>query len=209
MYPTGPTEAMPETMLLTGPAEPSNLGYATAKNAGYVHCLGLHKQYGVNYFTVIPASLYGPHDNFDLNMAHVTPALLLRFHLAKKAKDEFFTVWGTGKPRRELLFAEDAARGIRLLLEKWHASKGPVNLGAGDDLSVKEIAETIQKVVGFEGQLKFDLSKPDGNPRKLLDSTKAKAIGFSPLISLESGLKKTYDWLLSKSVVRGVKPEDL
>jgi GDP-L-fucose synthase len=209
MYPTGPTEPMPESMLMTGAAEPTNLAYAAAKNAGYVECLSLHQQHGCNYFTVIPASLYGPHDNFDLEQCHVTPALILRFHQAKKRRDPEFTVWGTGKPRRELLFSEDAARGVRILLEHWDASKGPVNLGAGADITVKEIAETIQRVIGFEGNLKFDTTKPDGSMRKLLDSAKAEKLGFKPQINLEAGLKKTYDWLLSRTAVRGVREGDL
>ena len=209
MYPTGPTEPMPEVMLLTGPAEPSNLAYAVAKNAGYVECLSIHKQHGRNYFTVIPASLYGPNDNFDLDQCHVTPALLLRFHLAKKNFDKHFSVWGTGNPRRELMASEDAARGVRLLLEQWDASKGPVNLGAGDDISVREIAETIQRVVGFDGDLKFDTTKPDGSMRKLLDSSKIQKLGFKPEIGLEAGLKKTYDWLLSRTAVRGIKQGEL
>jgi len=209
MYPTGPTEPMPEVMLMTGPAEPTNLAYAAAKNAGYVECLSLHKQHGLNYYTVIPASLYGPNDNFDVNQCHVTPALLLRFHQAKKTKDKTFTVWGTGNPRRELLYSEDAARGIRLLLEQWDATKGPVNLGAGDDITVKEIAETIKSVVGFDGALEFDTTRPDGSMRKLLDSSKVQKLGFKPQITLESGLKKTYDWLLSRTAVRGLREGDL
>jgi GDP-L-fucose synthase len=209
MYPTGPTEPMPEMMLMSGPAEPTNLPYAIAKNAGFVQCQSLHRQHGCNYFTIIPASLYGPHDNFDLEQCHVTPALLLRFHQAKKSKDKTFSVWGTGNPRRELLYSEDAARGIRMLLENWDASKGPVNLGAGDDLSVREIAETIQRVVGFEGTLTFDITKPDGTPRKLLDSSKVQKLGYKPIIGLAEGLTRTYDWLLSRTAVRGIKEGDL
>lgn len=209
MYPTGPTDPMAESLLMTGPAEPTNLAYAVAKNAGFVECSSLHKQHGVNYFTVIPASLFGPNDNFDVKQCHVTPALLLRFHQAKKTKDKTFSVWGTGKPRRELLFSEDCARGVRLLLEQWDAALGPVNLGAGDDITVKEIAETIQRVVGFDGRLEFDTSRPDGSLRKLLDSTKIAKLGFKPQVTLEAGLKKTYDWLLSRTTVRGLGEGDL
>ncbi len=209
MYPTGPTTPMAENLLMSGPPEATNLAYAAAKNAGHVECLGLYKQYGCNYYTVIPASLYGPHDNFDLEQCHVTPALLLRFHKAKKAGDKQFTVWGTGKPRREMLFSEDAARGVRLVLEQWNATKGPVNMGAGDDLSVEEIAQTVQRVTGFKGSMTFDTSKPDGVQRKLLDSSKIQQLGFKPQISLEAGLKKTYDWLLSRTAVRGIREGDL
>lgn len=209
MYPSGPLDPMAESLLMTGPAEPSNLAYATAKNAGYIECLSLHQQHGCNYFTAIPASLYGPQDCFDLERCHVTPALLLRFHMAKKSGDKEFVVWGTGKPRRELLFSEDAARGVRLLLEQWEAAKGPVNIGAGQDFTVGDIAQTIQRVVGYQGRLTFDTSRPDGVQRKLLDSSKIQALGFKPEVSLEQGLKKTYDWLLSKTAVRGVRPGDL
>lgn len=205
MYPTAAAQPMPEESLLQGPIEPSNLAYGAAKLSGYVQCKGYHQQYGRNYFTVIPASIYGPHDNYDLNQCHVTPALLLRFHLAKKQNSPSFTIWGTGKPRRELLFVEDAARGTQLLLENWQASQGPVNLGAGDDLSVREIAETIADVVQYKGELVQDTSKPDGNMRKLLDSSRAMKLGFKPQVNLQTGLKKTYDWLLSGAAVRGVK----
>jgi GDP-L-fucose synthase len=200
---------MPEEELLQGPAEPTNMAYAAAKLSGFVQCQSYFKQFGRNYFTVVPASFYGPHDNYDLNQCHVTPALLLRFHMAKKKKDPTFSVWGTGQPRRELLYVADAARGVRMLLEGWHASKGPVNLGAGDDLSVADIARTIKRVVGFDGELVFDTSKPDGNPRKLLDSARINSLGFKPEVDLETGLKKTYDWLLSGAQVRGVKAGDL
>lgn len=209
MYPTGPVEPMAEEMLMTGPAEPSNAAYAAAKNAGYVECQSVFQQHGCNYMTVIPASLYGPHDNFDSEQGHVTPSLLLRFHQAKKKKLEELSVWGTGKPRRELLFSEDAARGVRLVLENWHASKGAINLGAGGDLTVQEIAQTIQKVVGYSGKLLFDTTKPDGTMRKLLDSSRASKLGFKPSVSLEQGLKKTYEWLTGGAQVRGVRPGDL
>lgn len=209
MYPTAAAQPMPEEAILTGPAEPSNLAYAAAKLSGFVQCKSYHQQYGRNYFTVIPASLYGPHDNFDLNQCHVTPALLLRFHKAKKNNDSQFVIWGTGKPRRELLYVEDAARGIQLLLENWDASKGPINLGAGDDISVREIAETIASVVDYKGDLVQDTSKPDGNMRKLLDSTRVQKIGFQPKVNLKDGLKQTYDWLMSGARARGIQPGDL
>ncbi len=209
MYPTAASQPMPEESLLQGPIEPSNLAYGAAKLSGYVQCKSYHQQYGRNYFTVIPASLYGPHDNYDLQQCHVTPALLLRFHLAQKKKDPTFTIWGTGKPRRELLFSEDAAVGVQLLLENWSASMGPVNLGAGEDLSVREIAETIATVVNYQGDLVQDTSKPDGNMRKLLDSSRINSIGFKAQTTLQQGLKKTYQWLLSGASVRGVKPGEL
>ncbi|MGE0526033.1 MAG: GDP-L-fucose synthase family protein [Bdellovibrionales bacterium] len=209
MYPVAAPQPMPEETLLQGPIEPSNLAYGAAKIAGMVQCQSYFKQYGRNYFTVIPASLYGPHDNFDLQSCHVTPGLLLRFHQAKTRGDPEFTVWGTGRPRRELLYVDDAAAGVRLLLERWEAAKGPVNLGAGEDISVREIAETIQKVVGYKGKLIFDTSKPDGNPRKLLDSARARALGFHPEMNLEEGLRRTYDWMLSGAAIRGVHAREM
>lgn len=209
MYPVAAPQPMPENLLLSGPMEPTNIAYGAAKAAGMVQVDSYSKQYGRNYFCVVPASLYGPHDNYDVSQCHVTPALLLRFHMAKKEKQPTFTVWGTGTPRRELMFVDDAARGVQLLLEGYSASQGPINLGAGDDLSVREVAEAIKEVVGFEGELTFDLSKPDGNPRKLLDSSKIGKLGFKAATPLKDGLKKTYDWLLSAPYVRGVKPGSL
>lgn len=209
MYPTAAPQPMPEEQLMQGPMEPSNLAYGAAKVAGYVQCQSYYKQYGRNYISVIPASLYGPHDNYDVNQCHVTPALLLRMHFAKKKGDATFTVWGTGKPRRELMYVGDAARGTRMLLEQWDASMGPVNLGYGNDLSVFEIAETISRAVGFTGSLALDTTKPDGNMRKLLDSTRISKIGFKPEVDLERGLAMTYKWLLSADHVRGIKPGEL
>ncbi len=209
MYPTSANQPMTEKDLLQGPIETSNLAYGAAKIAGYIQCQSYFKQYGRNYYTVIPASLYGPNDNYDVNQCHVTPALLIRFHLAKKIQEPSFSVWGTGKPRRELLYSADAAQGVMLLLEKWDASKGPINLGAGDDLSIEEIAHSIKDVVGFKGNLIFDKSKPDGTYRKLLNSARAQEIGFRPSTTLKEGLKKTYEWLLGSKHIRGLKPGDI
>lgn len=209
MYPVAAPQPMAENLLLSGPMEPTNIAYGAAKAAGMVQVESYTKQYGRNYMCVIPAGLYGPHDNYDLAQCHVTPALLLRFHVAKKEGQPSFSVWGTGKPRRELLYVDDAARGIQLLLENYSAKDGPINLGAGNDLSVREMAEAIQSVVGFKGELTFDLSKPDGNPRKLLDSSKIQKLGFEATTSVRDGLQKTYDWLLSAPFVRGVKPGTL
>lgn len=204
MYPLGAPQPMPETELLKGPVEPTNQAYGAAKLVGFVQAQSYHRQYGRNYFTVIPAGVYGPHDNFDLDWCHVTPALIRRFHEAKLRGDRSFSIWGTGTPRRELLYAGDAARGIRLALEKWRAKDGAVNIGTGHDLSVREIAETIRDVVGFEGGLTFDLTKPDGNPRKLLDSTLIERLGFKATTPLKDGLARTYAWLTSGAAVRGL-----
>lgn len=204
MYPTAAPQPMPENQILQGPMEPSNLAYGAAKVAGLVMTDSYRKQYGRRYFSVIPSSLYGPNDNFDPTQSHVTPALLLKFHQSKRSGASSMEMWGTGKPRRELLFSRDAAAGIVMLLEKYDVSLGAVNLGAGDDLSVREIGETIAQVVGFTGEIKFDTTKPDGNMRKLLDSSRAQSLGFKPKTSLKDGLKMTYDWLTSAEYVRGV-----
>jgi len=203
MYPSGAPQPMKEEDLLQGPMEPSNLAYGTAKAAGFIECQTHCQQYGRNYITLIPASLYGPHDNFDVNTCHVTPALLLRMHQAKKLNEPEFKVWGTGKPRRELLHSQDAARGVRLILEKGPQT-GPLNLGAGSDFTVAEIAEEIKKTVGYTGKLVFDTLKPDGSMRKLLDSSRIFNLGFKPQMSLADGLQQTYKWLLSGDKVRGV-----
>jgi GDP-L-fucose synthase len=204
MYPTAAPQPIAEAQLMQGPMEPSNLAYGAAKVSGLVQTDSYRKQYGRRYFTVIPSSLYGPNDCFDPLQSHVTPALILKFHQAKVRNSPTIDLWGSGQPRRELLFSGDAARGIVLFLEKYDASQGAINLGAGDDLTVKEIGENIQRVTGFQGKIEFDRTKPDGNMRKLLDSSRAESMGFKPMVSLESGLKQTYDWLLSADHVRGV-----
>ena len=206
MYPTAAPQPMPEAQILQGPMEVSNLPYGAAKVAGLVQTDSYRKRSGRRYFTIIPASLYGPHDNFAAEQSHVTPALILKFHQAKVQGAETIELWGTGNPRRELLYVADAARGVVQLLETYDANLGAVNLGAGVDLTVREIAETIAKVVDFSGRLIFDKSKPDGNMRKLLDSSRARQFGFQPAISLVDGLKKTYAWLLTAEQVRGVRP---
>ena len=204
MYPTAAPQPMNESHIMQGPMEPSNLAYGAAKVAGVVQTESYRKQYGRRYFSILPCSLYGPNDNFDPDQSHVTPALILKFHRAKVESASTIELWGSGKPRRELMYSSDAARGAILMLEKYNAADGPINLGAGDDLSVREIGEIIQTVVGFTGALKFDLSKPDGNMRKLLDSTRARSYGFAPKVSLSAGLKMTYEWLMNAEFVRGV-----
>ena len=208
MYPTGANQPIPETQLLQGPMEASNLAYGTAKAAGVTQVDSYRKQYGYRYFSVIPASLYGPNDNFDPAQSHVTPALLLKFHQAKIKGASSIQLWGTGEPRRELLYSADAAKGTILLLEKYTAEQGTINLGAGDDLSVREIGETIAQIVGFAGKLEFDNSKPNGNMRKLLDSSRARSLGFKPQVALREGLNRTYAWLKSADFVRGVSRSD-
>ncbi len=203
MYPTAAPQPMNESLIMSGPMEPSNLAYGSAKVAGVVQTDAYRKQFGRRYFSIIPCSLYGPNDCFDPEQSHVTPALILKFHRAKVEKQSSIEMWGTGKPRRELMFSGDAARGAVLLLEKYDATQGPINLGAGDDLSVGEIAEITAQTVGFKGEVKFDLSKPDGNMRKLLDSSRARDYGFMPQVELRDGLKKTYEWLQQAEFVRG------
>lgn len=208
MYPTAAPQPMPEEQIMKGPMEPSNLPYGAAKVAGVVMTDAYRKEYGRRYFSIIPSSLYGPNDQYDPKSSHVTPALLLKFHQAKRKGEKSIDMWGTGKPRRELLYSRDAAAGVVLLLEKYDASQGAINLGAGDDLSVREIGETIGEVVGYQGEIKFDTTKPDGNMRKLLDSTRAQTLGFKPKTSLREGLKMTYEWLTTADFVRGVPRSD-
>jgi GDP-L-fucose synthase len=208
MYPINCPQPMAEETLFTGPIEPTNLAYGTAKLAGYVHLKSLAQQYGLSCFTVIPASLYGPCDNFDLEGAHVVPSLLRRFIEATERNDPRMIMWGTGNPRREVMFVDDAAEGVLNLLFKSEMAPGDViNLGVGTDYSIRELAEAIAKTVGYTGALEFDANKPDGNLRKLLDSRRAQGQGFQVTTSLESGLRSTYQWFLEArklGQVRGV-----
>ena len=204
MYPTAAPQPIGEAQLMQGAMEPSNIAYGAAKVAGVVQVDSYRKQYGHRYFSVVPASLYGPHDNFDPELSHVTAAMILKFHLAKRAQVPAVQLWGTGKPRRELLFARDAARGIILVLQNYDSDLGTINIGSGGDLSVREIGEAIAHVTGYRGQLEFDASMPDGNMRKLLDSSRVRSLGFEPTTSLQQGLALTYDWFLTSESVRGV-----
>jgi GDP-L-fucose synthase len=196
IYPKHAPQPMPEDCLLTGPLEPTNEWYAIAKIAGLKMCQAYRKQYGFNAISAMPTNLYGPGDNFSLKNSHVLPALLRKVHEAKEAGAAQVEVWGTGKPRREFLHVDDLADACFFLMQNYDGD-GWVNVGWGRDETIAELADTIRRVVGFTGSLRFDSSKPDGTPRKLLDTTRLTALGWSPKIGLEAGIRSTYEWFLN------------
>ena len=193
IYPKHTPQPMPEDSLLTGPLETTNEWYAVAKIAGIKMCQAYRKQYGFDAISLMPTNLYGPGDNFDLENSHVLPALIRKFHEAKEAKAPTVTVWGTGSPRREFLHVDDLANACVFLMENY-SSPEIVNVGWGKDISIAELAALIRTVVGFEGDLEFDASKPDGTIRKLLDTSRLKNLGWQPTVSLEKGIADTYKW---------------
>jgi len=196
IYPKFAPQPIPETALLSGPLEPTNEAYAIAKIAGIKLCQAYAREYGANFISVMPTNLYGPNDNFDLETSHVLAALLRKAHEAKTRKDRKLTVWGSGKPRREFLHVDDLAPACLLLLEKYDSSE-IINVGCGEDISIRELAELICEVVGFDGDLAWDATKPDGTPRKLLDVSKLRALGWKPSIPLREGITRTYEWFLA------------
>jgi GDP-L-fucose synthase len=193
IYPKFAPQPIREDSLLTGALEETNDAYAIAKISGVLQVQALRRQYGVHYISAMPTNLYGPGDNFHPTNAHVLPALIRRFHEAKLAGDPVVTVWGTGTPLRELLHVDDLARACLFLLEHYDEPE-PINVGVGADLSIRELAEMVADVVGFDGRLVFDASKPDGTPRKLLDVGKLHALGWRAEIELRDGLQQTYAW---------------
>jgi GDP-L-fucose synthase len=193
IYPKMAPQPIPESALLTGPLEPTNDAYALAKIAGIKLCQSYARQYGKNFISGMPTNLYGPHDNYDLHNSHVLPAFIRKVHEAKQSGAKSITVWGTGTPRREFLHTTDLAEACLFLLE--HYDKPDlVNIGCGEDVTIRELAETVCDVLGFDGTLEFDASKPDGTPRKLLDISKIKALGWSPRIPLREGIADAYRW---------------
>jgi GDP-L-fucose synthase len=196
IYPKHAPQPMPESCLLTGPLEPTNEWYAIAKIAGVKMCQAYRRQYGFNAICAMPTNLYGPGDNFDLVNSHVLPALIRRFHDAKLKGEREVVAWGTGQPRREFLHVDDLADACVFLMNAFDGEEW-INVGWGEDISIRELAERVQQVVGFSGQLRFDASKPDGTPRKLLDVSRLNALGWNPQIQLLAGLKATYDWFVS------------
>ena len=200
IYPKFAPQPIAEASLLTGELEPTNETYAIAKIAGVKLCQAYAREYGRNFISAMPTNLYGPGDNFDLNNSHVLPALLRKIHEAKMRGDREVVVWGTGQPLREFLHVDDLASACRFLLETYNSPE-IVNVGFGSDGSIRELAELICEVVGFGGQLVFDATKPDGTPRKLLDSAKLNALGWRPRISLREGIRQTYDWYLRERAV--------
>jgi GDP-L-fucose synthase len=196
VYPRLAAQPITEDSLLTGPLEPTNEWYAIAKIAGIKMCEAYRRQYGFNAITAMPTNLYGPEDNFELASSHVLPALLRKFHEAAKAGADTVEVWGTGTPRREFLHVDDLADACLFLMRKYDAA-GWINIGWGRDLTIAELAHTIARVVGFKGAIRFDTSKPDGTPRKLLDTSRLATLGWVPRIELDAGLRSTYNWYQS------------
>jgi GDP-L-fucose synthase len=193
IYPKFAPQPIPESALLTGPLEQTNEAYAIAKIAGIKLCQAFSREYGANFISVMPTNLYGPNDNFDLETSHVLAALLRKAHEAKMRDDRKLVVWGTGKPRREFLHVDDLASACLLLLEKYDSPE-IINVGCGEDISIRELAKLICEVVGFDGELAWDTTKPDGTPRKLLDVSKIRALGWKPAILLRDGIARTYEW---------------
>ena len=193
IYPKMAPQPIPESALLTGPLEPTNDAYALAKIAGIKLCQSYAREYGKNFISGMPTNLYGPRDNYDLHNSHVLPAFIRKVHEAKKSGAKSITVWGTGTPRREFLHTTDLAEACLFLLEHYD-EPDLVNIGCGEDVTIRELAETVCDVLGFDGTLEFDTSKPDGTPRKLLDISKIKSLGWSPRISLREGIADAYRW---------------
>jgi GDP-L-fucose synthase len=196
IYPKLAPQPIPETALLSGPLEPTNEAYAIAKIAGIKLCQAYAREHGANFISVMPTNLYGPNDNFDLETSHVVAALLRKAHEAKTRKDLELIVWGSGKPRREFLHVDDLASACVLLLQQYDSPE-IINVGFGEDISIRELAELICDVVAFDGELAWDKNKPDGTPRKLLDVTKLRALGWKPSIPLREGIARTYEWFVA------------
>jgi GDP-L-fucose synthase len=197
IYPKYAEQPIQESSLLTGQLEESNNAYAIAKIAGVLQVQSYRKQYGHRWISAMPTNLYGPHDNFDLTSSHVLPALIRKFHEAKVAGSPSVTLWGSGTPLREFLHTDDLANACTYLLENYD-DDAPINVGWGQDISIAELGLMIAQIVGFEGQIHWDSSKPDGTPRKLLDTTKINSLGWEPSISLRDGIESTYRWYLSQ-----------
>lgn len=197
IYPKHCPQPMKEEHLLSGYLEPTNEPYAVAKIAGIKMCQSYNRQYGTRYISVMPTNLYGPGDNFDLKTSHVLPALIRKFHEAKMGGDKSVEVWGTGAPRREFLYVDDLADACLYLMNNYDGGD-IINVGVGKDQSIRELAEMVGDVVGFEGDLRFDPTKPDGTPLKLLDVSKLTALGWQVDTPLAEGIKKAYQWYLDQ-----------
>ena len=193
IYPKLASQPIKEEYLLTGPLEPTNEWYAIAKIAGLKMCQAYRRQYGFKTISLMPTNLYGPGDNFDLQNSHVLPALIRRFHEAKLRGDSTISIWGTGTPRREFLHVDDLADAV-IFLMMGYDNEQIINIGWGEDVTIKELAEKIAETSGFQGRLVFDSTKPDGPPQKLLDTSRLKALGWKPKITLQTGIQQTYEW---------------
>jgi GDP-L-fucose synthase len=200
IYPRFATQPINEDQLLTGALETTNQWYAIAKIAGLLLCQAYRQQYGADFISAMPTNLYGPNDNFDLANSHVVPALIRKVHEAKFRQEKEVVIWGTGTPRREFLYVDDLADACLFLLENYSAD-GHVNVGVGEDVTIKELALIIKQVVGFAGDLVHDTSKPDGTPRKLLSVNRLNQLGWRAHITLNEGLRRTYDWWLKQDGV--------
>jgi len=205
IYPRMAPQPLKEEYLLTGPLEPTNEWYAVAKIAGIKLCQAYRRQYGCSFIAAMPTNLYGPGDNFDLKNSHVLPALIRKFHTARENGDTSVTLWGSGKPLREFLHVDDLADACLFLLENYDDEE-IVNIGVGKDLSIAELAGIVRDVVGFEGEIVYDASKPDGTPRKLVDVGKITGLGWHARIGLREGVAQTYQWFLNhQAELRGVE----
>jgi len=199
IYPKFAPQPLKEEYILTGTLEPTNEPYAIAKIAGIKLCEAYRDQYNCNFISIMPTNLYGPNDNYDLNNSHVLPALIRKFHEAKVENKPYVELWGTGTPRREFLHVDDLAAAAYFLMQQYDG-KELVNIGVGEDESILDLASTIQRIVGYTGELRWDASKPDGTPRKLLDISKLKALGFTPSIGLEEGIRSVYKEYASRAL---------
>lgn len=200
IYPKLAPQPLKEEYLLTGELEPTNEPYAIAKIAGIKLCDAYRSQYGCNFISVMPTNLYGPNDNYDLANSHVLPAMIRKFHEAKLNGLPSVTIWGTGTPRREFLHADDLADACYFLMQEYH-EPGFINIGVGEDIAIRDLALLVKKVVGYEGAIEHDLSKPDGTPRKLMDVSKLHALGWRHTIELEEGIKSVYSAFTTMSLV--------
>jgi len=193
IYPKMANQPILETELMNGELEETNEAYAIAKISGIFHVKAYRKQYGRKWVSAMPTNLYGPGDNFEAMSSHVMPALIAKFHQARVLEKPFVTVWGSGKPKREFLFVDDLAEACHLVLDKYDSDE-PINIGYGEDISIGDLAHLISDIIGFSGEIQFDTSKPDGTPRKLLDSRKVNSLGWKPRTALKDGIAKTYEW---------------
>jgi GDP-L-fucose synthase len=197
IYPKHAPQPMKEESLLTGPLEPTNEWYAVAKIAGIKMCEAYRRQHGCDFISAMPTNMYGPNDNYDLQTSHVLPALIRKFHEAKKANSATVVCWGTGAPMREFLYSDDLARACIFLLDNYSEEQF-INVGSGSEISIRALSELVQSVVGFAGKIEWDTSKPDGSPRKLMDSSRLFALGWKPSVDLANGIRKAYDDFLTK-----------
>jgi GDP-L-fucose synthase len=198
IYPKHAEQPIREESLLSGPLEPTNDAYALAKIAGVRLAQAYRDEYGKSAISAMPTNLYGPEDNFDPESSHALPGMITKFHRAKVRGEKEVVLWGTGSPKREWLYVDDLADGLLMLLEKYDGRE-IVNVGVGEDSTILELAERVRKVVGFPGRIRWDKSKPDGTPRKLLDVTKIRGMGWKPKVSIEDGIASAYDWFLKNA----------